>query len=130
MTVLLTTKEREDYIQADYLFEKAEQLILVRDFSSAMNLLKQSISLNKNFSFAYVVLSKILFKINRISDAIKTLEACTSTDPSFAYPYYLIAKYLHSEGKKDEAIRALKRATDIDHKNRLYSRAINVITRH
>jgi tetratricopeptide (TPR) repeat protein len=119
--------DRDDTIRADYLFEKAEELILEKNFPVAINLLKQSISLNKNFSFAYVALSKVLFKINRTNDAIRTLEACTSSDPSFAYPYYLIAKYLNSDGKKDEAVKALKRATEIDHKSRLYSRALNVM---
>ena len=73
MTVVHDTNEHEIYLQSDYLFEKAEQLIFARDFPGAINLLKQSISLNKNFSFAYVALSKILFKLNRTSDAIKTL---------------------------------------------------------
>jgi tetratricopeptide (TPR) repeat protein len=127
MTVSHYQKEKDHYMQADELFEKAEKFIIVHDFPGAVSLLKQSITMNKNFSFAYIALSKVFFKLNRISDAIRTLEACISADPSFAYPHYLIAKYLYSEGKKDDAIKALKRATEIDHKNRLYSRALNIL---
>jgi tetratricopeptide (TPR) repeat protein len=111
-------------IEAEELFSKAEGLIAERKIDEALPLLKKTITLNRHFSFAYITLSKILFKLNRAEDAIKTLETCAASDRSYAYPHYLIAKYLYAMGKTDEAEKTLESARTIDKKCRLYERAL------
>jgi tetratricopeptide (TPR) repeat protein len=115
---------QSDFIEAERLFGRAEELINERKLNEAMPLLKKTITLNRHFSFAYITLSKILFKMHRADDAIKTLESCAATDTSFAYPYYLMAKFLLSSGKTADAQRMLEQARKIDKNSRLYERAI------
>jgi tetratricopeptide (TPR) repeat protein len=116
---------REQQInEAEELFSKAEDLLSERKVDEAVYLLKKTITLNRHFSFAYITLSKILFKLKRTTDAIKTLELCAESDQSYAYPHYLIAKYLYAMGKTDEAEKTLESARKIDKKSRLYERAL------
>lgn len=112
------------FLEADELFSKAEDLISERKLNEAMPLLKKTITLNRHFSFAYITLSKILFKMHREDDAIKTLESCAAADTSYAYPYYLMAKFLLASGKSADAEKMLELARKIDKKSRLYERAI------
>jgi tetratricopeptide (TPR) repeat protein len=123
-----THAEREQqFLEADELFNKAEGFIAERKMDDAVYFLKKTITLNRHFSFAYITLSKILFKLNRTDDAIKTLESCAATDKSYAYPHYLIAKYLYAMGKTDEAEKMLESARKIDKKSRLYERALTAL---
>ena len=117
-------QSRSDFIEAEELFGKAEELISERKFGEAMPILKKTITLNRHFSFAYITLSKLLFRMNRTEDAIRTLESCAATDTSYAYPYYLMAKFLLASGKRADAEKMLEQARKIDKKSRLYERAI------
>jgi tetratricopeptide (TPR) repeat protein len=114
----------DQMLEAEECFSKAEGLIAERKIDEAVHLLKKTITLNRHFSFAYITLSKILFKLNRTEDAIKTLETCAASDQSYAYPHYLIAKYLYAMGKIDESEKMLESARKIDKKSRLYERAL------
>jgi tetratricopeptide (TPR) repeat protein len=117
-------QSRSDFIEAEELFGKAEELISERKFGEAMPILKKTITLNRHFSFAYITLSKLLFRMKRTEDAIRTLESCAATDTSYAYPYYLMAKFLLASGKRADAEKMLEQARKIDKKSRLYERAI------
>jgi tetratricopeptide (TPR) repeat protein len=117
-------KRERQLLEAEELFSKAEGLITERKMDEAVYILKKTITLNRHFSFAYITLSKILFKLNRTEDAIKTLETCAASDQSYAYPHYLIAKYLYAMGKIDESEKVLESARTIDKKSRLYERAL------
>jgi tetratricopeptide (TPR) repeat protein len=120
MTTVPHNEER--FFFAEEMFDKAEFAIRESRYNDARSFLKEAIDSNPHFTFAYILLSRILHKTGDTITAVKTLERCLSIDRGFGYTYYLLAKYSQISGDRNSARDYLKKGLQLDPRNALLNR--------
>lgn len=114
-------KNEKDYLDAEELFADAEDAIESGDSAAAEKLLRQVVTKNPCFSYAYRLLAQIVAQNGRLPEAIRILDACIKNDAGYSYAYYLSAKYRSRAGDADTAGRFLAKARTIEPDSRLYA---------
>ena len=114
-------RNEKDYLEAEELFADAEDAIASGDSAAAEKLLRQVVTKNPCFSYAYRLLAEIVAKNGRLPEAIRILDACIKNDTGYSYAYYLSAKCRFRSGDAETAGRFLAKARTIDPESRLYA---------
>jgi len=77
----------------------------------------KAISIDPNFTDAYVVLGMTLFSRGKAEEAIQQCRKAISIDPNFAHAYAVLGVILSDQGKSEEAIQQCRKAISIDPNN-------------
>ena len=123
-------KNPNDILAAEELFEDAENAIENRDAPLAEKLLRQVVTKNPNFSYAYRLLTEIVASNGRYPEAIRILDQCIRNDAGYSYAYYLSAKYRYRSNDAETASRFLARARSLEPASRLYALAEALLREH
>ena len=114
-------RNEKDYLEAEELFADAEDAIDSGDSAAAEKLLRQVVTKNPCFSYAYRLLAEIVAKNGRLPEAIRILDACIKNDAGYSRAFYLSAKYRFRSGDAETAGRFLAKARTIEPESRLYA---------
>jgi tetratricopeptide (TPR) repeat protein len=120
--MITVSHNEERFFLAEELFDKAEFAISELRYDDARSFLKEAIDSNPHFTYAYILLSRILHKTGYTPSAIKILERGISIDRNFGYTYYLLAKYSQINGDRNTAREYLKKGLIHDPRNELLNR--------
>ena len=111
----------DDILAAEELFEDAEKAAGNGDRQQAEKLLRQVVTKNPNFSYAYRLLAEIVASNGRFPEAVRILDLCIRNDAGYSYAYYLSAKYRFRAKDADTASRFLAKARSLEPDSRLYA---------
>lgn len=118
------TKEFEDKVisilntfhsPSELLFKirNAEKHIFVRNYSDAIETLKEAINIDPQSVRAKYTLGLSLYKENKINEAAGIFKECISLSPTFYRSYAMLANIYLQQNKTDEAIIALKKELEL-----------------
>jgi Tfp pilus assembly protein PilF len=117
----MSSGNNREYLQAEELYEDAEEAFESGDFQTAENHLRNVIEKNPHFSYAYRLLAEVHSINGRNPDAVRILDKCLKIDPGFADAHYLMAKYRFKSGDMDGSAKSLSEAIRLSPHSRLYT---------
>ncbi len=122
------TMRNYNYIESEDYYDMAIEWIHNKEFEKAIDCLKRAISLNPNFIYAYITLSKTLARQKKYSDSIHILKRASKIDPGFDRLNFLMAKYAYKGGDYPTALKYINLAIEKS-SNPLYLKSKEIIMR-
>lgn len=104
----------ENHSHSLYLFSRARISVLEGDYPTALNLLREAITLDPSSARLHGEVADIKLKIGQIPEALEYINKAIALDPNYRPPYLLGGVLMSSAGKDLEAANYLRKAVKID----------------
>ena len=108
------TMFHDSHARALYLFSRARISFHEGDYPTALNLLREAISLEPDSSLMHGEVAEIKLKIGQVPEALEYLNRAIALDPEYRPPYVLGGVLMTSAGKDQEAVNYLRKAVKLD----------------
>ena len=110
----VTPKIHDNHSRSLYLFSRARLAVHEGDYPTALNLLREAISLEPGSARLLGEVAEIKLKIGQIPEALEYVNKAIAFDPSYRPPYVLGGILMSADGKDWEAADYLRKAVNID----------------
>lgn len=110
----LIPKSHDSHARSLYLFSRARIATHEGDYPTALNLLRDAITLEPGSALLHGEIADIKLKIGQIPEALEYINKAIALDPGYRPPYVLGGILMASAGKDWEAADYLRKAVKID----------------
>jgi tetratricopeptide (TPR) repeat protein len=110
----VTHRIHDSHARSLYLFSRARISVHDGDYPTALNLLREAISLEPDSARLLGEVADIKLKIGQVPEALEYINKAIALDPGYRPPYVLGGILMSSAGKDWEAADYLRKAVKID----------------
>ena len=105
---------QDAHSHALYLYSRARLANLEGDFPTALNLMRDAISIEPSSAFLYSALGETKLKIGQVQEALEFINKAIKLDPAYREPYVAAGVIMATMGKDKEAVEYLRTAIKLN----------------
>jgi len=110
----VTSRTNNNHFRSLYLYSRARIAVYEGDYSAALTMLREALSLEPDSARLHGEMADIKIKIGQIPEALEFINKAIALDPEYRPPYVLGGILMSSAGKDLEAADYLRKAVKID----------------